>query len=109
MTKKERGQYAALCSHLQAEARKNGTEYTKPERPDVNTLDSVTAIVNHSKKDVKTLKIRMKVIIEQMDILTDFLDNLTVNQNCPEYREFQRIGDYLLGSLIEIQERLELI
>ena len=61
MTKKERAQYASLCSHLQAEARKNGTQYTKPERPDAHTLDSVTAIVNHSKKDVKTLQIRMKL------------------------------------------------
>lgn len=107
MTKKERGQYAALCSHLQAESRKNGTPYTKPERPDAHTLDSVTAIVNHSKKDVKTLKIRMKVVCEQMDTLTDFLDAI-VRDN-PELREYQRIGDYLLGSLIEIKERLELI
>ena len=107
MTKKERAEYARLCSHLQAEARKNGTQYTKPERPDAHTLDSVTAIVNHSKKDVKTLKIRMKVVCEQMDTLTDFLDAI-VRDN-PELREYQRIGDYLLGSLIEIKERLELI
>ena len=46
MTKKERGQYAALCSHLQAEARKNGTQYTKPERPDAHTLDSVCNAFN---------------------------------------------------------------
>ena len=107
MTKKECAEYARLCSHLQAEARKNGTQYTKPERPDAHTLDSVTAIVNHSKKDVKTAKIRMKVACEQMDTLTDFLDAI-VRDN-PELREYQRIGDYLLGSLIEIQERLELI
>ena len=107
MTKKERAEYARLCSHLQSEARKNGTQYTKPERPDAHTLDSVTAIVNHSKKDVKTLKIRMKVVCEQMDTLTDFLDAI-VRDN-PELREYQRIGDYLLGSLIEIKERLELI
>ena len=107
MTKKERGQYAALCSHLQAESRKNGTQYIKPERPDARTLDSVTAIVNHSKKDVKTLKIRMKVVCEQMDVITDFFD--TITKDNPELREYQRIADYLQGSLIEIQERLELI
>lgn len=107
MTKKERATYAALCSHLQAEARKNGTPYTKPERPDAHTLDSITAIVNHSKRDVKTLKARMKVICEQMDTLTDFLDALAIEN--PDFREYQRIGDYLLGSLIEIQERIELI
>ena len=107
MTKKECGQYAALCSHLQAESRKNGTQYTKPERPDAHTLDSVTAIANHSKKDVKTLQIRMKVICEQMDVLVDFFDEVTKDN--PALREYQRIADYLQGSLIEIQERLELI
>ena len=107
MTKKERAEYARLCSHLQAESRKNGTQYTKPERPDAHTLDSVTTIVNHSKKDVKTLKIRMKVVCEQMDALTDFFDAAT--RDNPELREYQRIADYLQGSLIEIQERLELI
>lgn len=107
MTKKERGQYAALCSHLRAESRKNGTQYTKPERPDAHTLDNVTAIVNHSKKDVKALEIRMKVICEQMDLIVDnFDENAQIN---PYVREYQRIAGYLLGSLIEIQERLKTI
>ena len=107
MTKKEANKYARECAYAKAKANREGTEYIKPERPDAHTLDSVTAIVNHSKKDVKTLQIRMKVICEQMDTLTDFLDAI-VRDN-PELREYQRIGDYLLGSLIEIKERLELI
>lgn len=107
MTKKERAQYASLCSHMQAEARKNGTQYTKPERPDAHTLDNVTAIVNHARQDTKTLQIRMKVICEQMDVLVDFFDEVTKDN--PALREYQRIADYLLGSMIEIQERLKLI
>ena len=107
MTKKERGQYAALCSHLQAESRKNGTQYTKPERPDAHMLDSVTAIVTHARQDTKALQIRMKVICEQMDVLVDFFDEVTKDN--PALREYQRIAGYLLGSLIEIQERLKLI
>ena len=107
MTQREAGRYAAMCRKAQSDARKNGTQYTKPERPDAHTLDSVTAIVNHSKKDVKTLKIRMKVVCEQMDVITDFFDKI-IKDN-PELREYQRIADYLQGSLIEIQERLELI
>lgn len=107
MTRKQAGKYAAQCYKAQTEARKNGTQYIKPERPDAHTLDSVTAIVNHSKKDVKTLKIRMEVVCEQMDVITDFFD--TIIKDNPELREYQRIADYLQGSLIEIQERLELI
>ena len=107
MTKKEANKYARECAYAKAKANREGTEYIKPERPDAHTLDSVTAIVNHSKKDVKTLKIRMKVVCEQMDVITDFFD--TIVKDNPELREYQRIADYLQGSLIEIQERLELI
>lgn len=107
MTRKQAAVYASQCYKAQANAKKNGTSYVKPERPDANMLDNVTTIVNHSKKDVKTLKIRMKVLCEQMDVLTDFFDY--ANQTNPELREYQRIADYIQGSLIEIQERLELI
>ena len=107
MTKKEANKYARECAYAKAKANREGTEYTKPERPDAHTLDSVTAIVNHSKKDVKTLQIRMKVICEQMDVLVDFFDEVTKDN--PALREYQRIAGYLLGSLIEIQERLKLI
>ena len=107
MTKKEANKYARECAYAKAKANREGTEYIKPERPDAHTLDSVTAIVNHSKKDVKTLQIRMKVICEQMDVLVDFFDEVT--RDNPALREYQRIAGYLLGSLIEIQERLKLI
>ena len=49
----------------------------------------------------------MKVVCEQMDVITDFFD--TIIKDNPELREYQRIADYLQVSLIEIQERLELI
>lgn len=107
MTKKEANKYARECAYAKAKANREGTEYTKPERPDAHTLDSVTAIVNHSKKDVKALEIRMKVICEQMDLIVDYFDeNAQIN---PYVREYQRIAGYLLGSLIEIQERLKTI
>lgn len=105
MTKKERGQYAALCSHLQAEAKKNGTHYTKPERPDANTLDSVTAIARNSKKNIRALTHRMSVVSDQMDMLLDAISDLA--KRCPEWREYERIADYLNGSIIEINELLK--
>ena len=107
MTQREAGRYAAMCRKAQSEARKNGTEYIKPVRPDAGKLESMSTIVNHSKKDVKALEIRMKVICEQMDLIVDYFDeNAQIN---PYVREYQRIAGYLLGSLIEIQERLKLI
>lgn len=65
MTQREAGRYAAMCRKAQSEARKNGTEYIKPVRPDAGKLESMSTIVNHSKKDVKALEIRMKVICER--------------------------------------------
>ena len=107
MTKKEANKYARECAYAKAKANREGTEYIKPERPDAHTLDNVTAIVNHARQDTKTLQIRMKVICEQMDVLVDFFDEVTKDN--PALREYQRIAGYLLGSLIEIQERLKLI
>ena len=107
MTQREAGRYAAMCRKAQRDAKRNGTEYIKPVRPDAGKLESMSTIVNHSKKDVKTLEIRMKVICEQMDLIVDYFDeNAQIN---PEIREYQRIAGYLLGSLIEIQERLKTI
>ena len=107
MTQREAGRYAAMCRKAQSDAKRNGTEYIKPIRPDQGKLESMSTIVNHSKKDVKTLEIRMKVICEQMDLIVDYFDeNAQIN---PEIREYQRIAGYLLGSLIEIQERLKTI
>ena len=90
MTQREAGRYAAMCRKAQSDAKKNGTEYIKPVRPDAGKLESMSTIVNHSKKDVKTLEIRMKVICEQMDLIVDYFDeNAQIN---PEIREYQRIA-----------------
>lgn len=105
MTKKERGQYAALCSHLQAEARKNGTHYTKPERPDAYKLESLEAVAKTSKRNLRTLNYRMNVITQQMDMLVDFITELY--QENPQYREYFKIVDYLACSLYEIEETLK--
>lgn len=49
MTQREAGRYAAMCRKAQSDARKNGTEYIKPVRPDAGKLESMSTIVNHSK------------------------------------------------------------
>ena len=107
MTKKEANKYARECAYAKAKANREGTEYIKPERPDAHTLETLSTIVTHARQDTKTLQIRMKVICEQMDVLVDFFDEVTKDN--PALREYQRIAGYLLGSLIEIQERLKLI
>lgn len=107
MTKKEAVQYAAHCSHLQAQAKKNGTTYVKPPRPDENTLDSLETVAKASKRNLRTLNYRMNVITQQMDMLVDFITELY--QENPQYREYFKIVDYLACSLYEIEETLKTI
>lgn len=105
MTQQEAGKYAAQCYSAKVLARKTGTPYVKPERPDVNQLDSLENVARTSKKNLRTLSYRMNVITGQMDLLLDFIQELT-DEN-PQYREYLRIADYLNGSLFEIDELLK--
>lgn len=105
MTKKQAGNYAAQCYRAQAQARKDGTPYIKPERPDANRLEAMETVARTSKKNVRALSYRMNVIGNQMDLLLDFVQELT-DEN-PQYREYLKIADYLNGSLIEISELLK--
>ena len=105
MTKQQASKYAAQCYKAQAQARKNGTTYIKPERPDANQLEAMETVARTSKKNLRTLSYRMNVITGQMDMLLDFIQELT-DEN-PQYREYLRIADYLNGSLFEIEEFLK--
>ena len=50
MTKQQASKYAAQCYKAQAQARKNGTTYIKPERPDANQLEAMETVARTSKK-----------------------------------------------------------
>lgn len=107
MTRNQAVQYAAHCSHLQAQAKKNGTTYVKPPRPDENTIESLETVAKASKRNLRTLNYRMNVITQQMDMLVDFITEL-YREN-PQYREYFKIVDYLACSLYEIEEVLKTI
>ena len=105
MTREQAGKYAAQCYKAQTEARKNGIPYIKPERPDAYQLDHVETIARNNKKNIRALVHRMTVISDQMDLLLDFISDLSKTHS--EYREYERIADYLNGSIIEINELLK--
>lgn len=105
MTRQQTAAYARECNKAQALARKTGTPYVKPERPDANRLESLENVARISKKNLRALSYRMNVITGQMDLLLDFIQELT-DEN-PQYREYLRIADYLNGSLFEIDELLK--
>ena len=107
MNKKQSIQYAQDCQQAKRAARAAGIPYVKPERPDATQIDNMAALANKARKNTRVLEHRMKVIIDQMDTIVDYFDEEAANK--PELREYQRIADYLLGSLIEIQERITLM
>lgn len=105
MTREQAGKYAAQCYKAQTEARKNGIPYIKPERPDAVQIEAVETIARNSKKNIRALTHRMSVVSDQMDMLLDAISDLA--KRCPEWREYERIADYLNGSIIEIAEVLK--
>lgn len=103
MTQSQAGKYAATCRKERIRAQSENRPYIKPERPDANQLESMEAIARNNKKSVRALSYRMNVISNQMDVLTDFVQELADDN--PQYREYLKIADYLNGSIIEIASR----
>lgn len=61
MTRQQTAAYARECNKAQALARKTGTPYVKPERPDANRLESLENVARISKKNLRALSYRMNI------------------------------------------------
>lgn len=101
MTKQESIMYALECK----KAKKAGLP--KPERPDASTITTLETIARKSKRDVKTMEHRLKVIIDQSMYILDFFD--TVVKDNPELTVYQRIQDTICNSLYELEETIKYI
>ena len=101
MTKQESIKYALECK----KAKKMGLP--KPERPDASNLSAMEAAAKQSKRNLKTTKHRLKVIIDQSMYIMDFFD--TVSKDNPEWSVYQRIQDTICNSLYELEETLKYI
>lgn len=105
MTQAQAGRYANQCMQAKQNAIKEGKPYIRPERPDAVQIEAVETIARNSKKNIRALTHRMSVVSDQMDMLLDAISDLA--KRCPEWREYERIADYLNGSIIEITEVLK--
>lgn len=76
-----------------------------------HTRNSTTqAIKNNARRQEKTLK-EIKIIIKnvttQADILDDFFQELA--EKHPEYKTFHKLSDYIFGSILDIQEKIQIL
>ena len=101
MTKNQAALYATACR----KAKKAGLP--KPERPDVSNVSVMETAAKQSKRNLKTIEHRLKVIIDQSMYIMDFFD--TVVKDNPELTVYQRIQDAICNSLYELQETIKYI
>lgn len=87
MTVQERGQYAALCSKVAAEARRKGIPYVKPPRPDGQVTQyqpqprqqprqqqqQQSTGLKHNRDEVIKAITLLQCTVSQLDHINDFL------------------------------------
>ena len=84
MTVQERGQYAALCSKVAAEARRKGIPYVKPPRPDGQVTQyqpqpkprqqpQPTTGLKHNRDEIIKALTLIQCTVSQLDHISDFL------------------------------------
>lgn len=75
VTRKEWGQYATLCAHVAAEARRKGIPYVKPPRPDEQRQQQPqqTNGLKHSRDEIIKAITLLQCTVSQLDHINDFL------------------------------------
>lgn len=69
------------------------------------TTQTMRNNVLRQEKALKQINITMKNVCNQADLLDDFFQELA--EKHPEYKTFHKLSDYIFGSLLDIQEKLQ--
>ena len=87
----------------------NNIEPTRPAQPEKAISKNTTQIIKDNarrqEKALKQINITIKNVCDQMDILDDFFKDLSDKH--PEYKTYHKLSDYILGSICDIQEKLQ--
>lgn len=78
------------------------------QKQEYTPRSTTQAIKNNARRQEKTLKqvnITIKNLLQQFDILDDFFHD--IHERYPEYKTYHKLSDYILGSLIDISEKLQ--
>ena len=118
-----RAKYATACNMARAEGRPKpdweewkqvynyGTINNIYELPTNHARSSTTQLIKDNarrqEKALKQLNITIRNVTQQADILDDFFQELA--ERHPEYQTYHKLSDYIFGSILDIQEKLQLL
>ena len=81
----------------------------RPAQPEKAIPTSTTQIIKDNtrrqEKALKQINITIKNVCQQADILDDFFQELS--ERYPEYKTYHKLSDYIFGSILDIQEKLQ--
>lgn len=127
MNKKQlqvRAKYATACKTAKSEGRKKpdweewkqlhnyygNTTIINNTKQDYIPHSTTQAIKNNARRQEKTLreiKIIIKNVTTQADILDDFFQELA--EKHPEYNTYHKLSDYIFGSILDISEKIQIL
>ena len=81
----------------------------RPVQPEKAIPTSTTQIIKDNtrrqEKALKQINITIHNVVQQADILDDFFQELS--ERHPEYKTYHKLSDYIFGSILDIQEKLQ--
>lgn len=69
------------------------------------TTQTMRNNIYRQEKALKQINITIKNVCQQADILDDFFQELS--EKYPEYKTYHKLSDYIFGSILDIQEKLQ--
>lgn len=82
-------------------------EQQKQEHTPRSTTQAIKNNARRQEKTIKELKIIIKNVATQADILDDFFQELS--EKHPEYKTFHKLSDYIFGSILDISEKIQIL
>lgn len=122
MTRQNIIKYAQACrdAYARGQAKPNRDEWervnisnstiniSQPAKPEKATNSTIKLIKDNARRQEKALKqinITIRNVAQQADILDDFFQELS--ERHPEYKTYHKLSDYIFGSILDIQEKLQ--
>ena len=78
----------------------------QPERAiPTSTTQIIKDNTRRQEKALKQINITIHNVVQQADILDDFFQEIA--ERYPEYKTYHKLSDYIFGSILDIQEKLQ--
>lgn len=72
-----------------------------------STTKAIKDNARRQEKTVKQITVTINNLLQQFDILDDFFHDIACKH--PEYDTYHKLSDYILGSLLDISEKIQIL